>query len=324
MNGDVVEVGFLLPSRDAIVVEDDDPRRLVALAERAEVLGFDSVWAGDSPVARPRADAVTLLAAVAARTRRVRLGTAVLLPALRHPVLLAHQLASLDALAGGRLIVGVGSGFAYPPTARQFAALGVPYDRRLARLEETVDAMRALWRAGGAATSFAGEHVRFDDVAVRPRATGPDGPPIWMAGLGARAEERIGRLADGWLPYPPRPETYAEGLQRVTDAAKISRRPRPTAALYATVALEREGVPAQRRLRESVERYYDAPLEALAGIQALFAGDPETVSDAIGAYLDVGVEHVVLRMADDDPQAALEVLARDVLPRLRAVRECVA
>ena len=320
----MVEVGFLLPSRDAIVAEDDDPRRLVALAERAEGLGFDSVWAGDSPVARPRVDAVTLLAAVAARTRRVRLGTAVLLPALRHPVLLAHQLASLDALAGGRLIVGVGSGFAYPPTARQFAALGVPYDRRLARLEEAVDAMRALWSGGGDPASYAGEHFRFDDVAVRSRAPSPGGPPIWMAGLGTRAEARVGRLADGWLPYPPRPETYAAGLRRITEAAEAAKRPRPTAALYATVALEREGVPAQRRLRESVERYYDAPLEALAGIQALFAGEPEAVADAIGAYIDVGVEHVVLRVADDDPEAALEVLAETVLPRLRTVRRCVA
>lgn len=93
--------GFLLPSRDAVVSGAEDPRDLVTLAEQAEAAGFDSVWVGDSPIARPRADALTLLAAVVARTERVEVGTAVLLPALRDPILLSHQIATLDALAGG-------------------------------------------------------------------------------------------------------------------------------------------------------------------------------------------------------------------------------
>src|SRR5262245_30850508 len=96
--------GYLLPTRDHAVRGDFAVRPLVDQARRAEALGFDSVWAGDSPVTRQRADPLTLLAAVAATTERVTVGTAVLLPALRHPILLAHQLATVDRIAEGRLV----------------------------------------------------------------------------------------------------------------------------------------------------------------------------------------------------------------------------
>ncbi|MEU2032313.1 LLM class flavin-dependent oxidoreductase [Nocardia amamiensis] len=100
MIGDtMLNVGYLLPTRDQSVQGVHEPRALIAQAQRAEELGFDSVWAGDSPVTRPRADPLLLLAGVAQATERVALGTAVLLPALRHPILLAHQLATLDQLS---------------------------------------------------------------------------------------------------------------------------------------------------------------------------------------------------------------------------------
>jgi probable F420-dependent oxidoreductase len=316
----VLDVGYLLPSRDLVVAGHDDPRPLLALAERAEELGFDSVWAGDSPVARPRADALALLAAVAARTEQVMLGTAVLLPALRDPVLLAHQVATVDGLSGGRLVLGVGSGFAYPPTEAQFAAVGVPFGARVSRLEEAVGALRALWSSGGEPVSFGGRHVRFDDVVLRPLPAREGGPPLWLAGSGEAAERRVGRLADGWLPYPPRPAGYAEGWARVREAAAEAGRADPTPALYATVGLTRAGGDAAERMRRSVERSYDAPLSVVSGIQALFAGDAEEVAAWLATYVEAGVRHVVLRVADDDPAAALDVLGREVLPAVRAVR----
>ena len=100
--------GFLLPTRE-MVMNHEVPNfsQILELAEHAEALGFDSVWVGDSVLARPRFEALTTLAAVAARTQRVRLGTGVLLPMLRHPVLLANEVASLDHVANGRLILGV-------------------------------------------------------------------------------------------------------------------------------------------------------------------------------------------------------------------------
>jgi len=103
-----IRIGYLLPTRERVMAGQPQAASLLELAERAEHLGFDSVWAGDSLLARPRHEPLTLLAAVAGRVRRVDIGTAVLLPALRNPVLLAHQVATLDQVADGRLILGVG------------------------------------------------------------------------------------------------------------------------------------------------------------------------------------------------------------------------
>src|SRR5437879_10862205 len=100
-------IGYLLPTRERIMEGRNETASLLALAERAETLGFDSVWVGDSLLARPRHEPLSLLTAVAGRTQHVALGTAVLLPALRNPVLLAHQVATLDRIAEGRLILGV-------------------------------------------------------------------------------------------------------------------------------------------------------------------------------------------------------------------------
>jgi Luciferase-like monooxygenase len=97
-----IRIGYLLPTRERIMAGQPQTTPLLELAERAERLGFDSVWAGDSLLARPRHEPLTLLAAVASRVPRVDIGTAVLLPALRNPVLLAHQVATLDKLAEGR------------------------------------------------------------------------------------------------------------------------------------------------------------------------------------------------------------------------------
>src|SRR5438105_10156341 len=125
-----LETGLLLPSREALLWADGDMALLVEAAAQAEKAGYDSVWVGDSLLARPRGEPLTLLAGIAGATTRVTLGTAVLLPLLRHPVSLAHALATLDRIAGGRLVVGVGPGAELEGTHKELAALGVPSDPR--------------------------------------------------------------------------------------------------------------------------------------------------------------------------------------------------
>ncbi|MFG1962306.1 LLM class flavin-dependent oxidoreductase [Nonomuraea sp. NPDC049028] len=361
------QVGYLLPTRDWVVLGDREPSALVEQARLAESLGFDSVWAGDSPVTRHRADPLMLLSAVAATTERVTLGTAVLLPALRHPILLAHQLATLDRIADGRLIAGMGAGFPHPNTEAQFDALGIAFKRRVSRTEESIDVMRRLW-AGGGAVSYQGAHFDFQDVVLEPKPAQVGGPPIWLAGSGAAALRRVGRLADGWLPYPPTSETYAHEWGVVQEVARLGGRGSGevarlggpasgeaaavvepavgeveplagsalgdadslvgpaagegvrviTPALYATVCLDDDPERARGRLRTSIERYYNAPLEFIESIQATFAGSAADAVDWLNAYASAGVRHVVIRFAVDDHRAALEEFADRVLPRLRA------
>src|SRR2546425_6159911 len=144
-----VEFGVLLPTREAVMSGRPETAPLLAMAGRAEAAGFDSVWIGDSLTARPRHEPLTLLAAVAARTRRVRLGTGVLLPALRNPVVLAHVVGTLDRVAEGRVILGVGIAAHTPAVRRGFAAAGVPVQRRGGPVLETLGVCRAPWRRGG-------------------------------------------------------------------------------------------------------------------------------------------------------------------------------
>ncbi|MCH8298329.1 MAG: LLM class flavin-dependent oxidoreductase, partial [Chloroflexi bacterium] len=115
MAQDKVKLGILLPTRGLLLRGEQPPNmdRIIALAEAVEQGGLDSVWVGDSLVAKPRMEPLAVLAALAARTSRVRLGTAVLLPALRHPVLLAQTLATVDLISGGRLVIGAGVGGAF-------------------------------------------------------------------------------------------------------------------------------------------------------------------------------------------------------------------
>jgi alkanesulfonate monooxygenase SsuD/methylene tetrahydromethanopterin reductase-like flavin-dependent oxidoreductase (luciferase family) len=139
------KIGYLLPTRERVMEGRPETGPLLELAARAEGLGFDSVWVGDSLLARPRHDPLTLLAAVAARTQKVMLGTAVFLPALRNPVVLAHQLATLDQISEGRLVLGAGIASDVPNIRAQFAAAGVPFEGRVGRMMEGLRLARALW-----------------------------------------------------------------------------------------------------------------------------------------------------------------------------------
>ena len=139
------KIGYLLPTREQIMEGRPETGSLLALAARAEALGYDSVWVGDLVLARPRHDPLTLLAGVAGRVPRVALGTAVLLPALRNPVLLAHQVATLDQVSEGRFILGVGIARDVPNIRAEFAACGVPFEKRVGRMMEGLRLCRALW-----------------------------------------------------------------------------------------------------------------------------------------------------------------------------------
>jgi probable F420-dependent oxidoreductase len=184
-----------------------DPASLVRVAQHAEAGGLDSLWAGEHIVLPspqppdyaiapeiPFLDAVVALALAAANTTSITVGTGILELPLHQPVLLAKQLASVDQIAGGRLVVGVGVGY----LAAEFAALGVPLDERATRTDEYLAAMRALWTA--ATPEFHGRHVDFAGVDAHPRPVQPGGPPIMIGGNSALARRRAITSARGWIP----------------------------------------------------------------------------------------------------------------------------
>ncbi|GAA1304874.1 LLM class flavin-dependent oxidoreductase [Pseudonocardia xinjiangensis] len=268
-------MGVLLPLK-AEQWAGADPRRLVDLAVRAERAGYDSVWANDTLLGA-HIDPLTVLAAVAAVTERVTLGTAALLPAFRRPVQAAKEIASLDLLAGGRLVLGVGAGF--PGRSEpEYAASEVPWPRRFARLDDTVALGRQLWAAEGPTSSFTGDVLRLSDIPVSTRPYRSGGPPIWLAGATPAALARTGRHYDGWLPYPPQPATYAAGLADISTAALAAGRQRDaiTPALFATVLLAPDVPSGLRAVDEFCRENYGLPLDVIERIRRSWRDRPST------------------------------------------------
>ena len=311
-----VEFGLLLPTREAIMSGRPDTSPLLALAERAEATGFDAAWIGDSLTARPRHEPLTLLAAVAARTRRLRLGTAVVLPALRPPVVLAHMVATLDRIAEGRVILGVGVAADTPAIRKEFEAAGVPFERRIGRVLETIEICRALWRQDS--VSFSGKHFTLKDVTMEPKPHRPGGPPIWIGGSGPTVLREAARF-DAWFPTGPSVEFFAEHFPRVQAAARAAgRTPDAVAgAAYVTLALDADAAVAEQRLHRFLETYYAVPARVMTALQACYAGPIEGCVEWLQRWIDAGARHFALRFAGGDQMAQVDETATRLLPRLR-------
>jgi len=279
--------GLLLPSREVLLWANGDLATLVTTGADAEKAGYDSVWVGDSLLARPRGEPLVLLAAVAAATERAHLGTAVLLPLLRHPVSLAHQLATVDRISRGRLIVGVGPGAELPGTHTELRAVGVASDGRVTSMLTAIERCRQLWR---------NEEPGMD---LQPRPFSAGGPPIWVGGTGPRMLRMTGERYDGWLPLSPTPADYATGLRAVRSAAeRVGRDPETIATgVYLTVAVAGSAHAAAAELNTYMLAYYGVPAEVMARGMALHAGTIESAAEWFADYRAAGARHLVVRLA---------------------------
>ncbi len=290
-----IRYGLLLPGGAAQLEQRDAARAVARLAVTAEDMGLDSVWLGDS-LSRARVEPLTLLGAAAAMTERITLGTAALIPAFRDPVQAAATLATLDQLAAGRLIIGVGAGF--PELSRpEFDLVGVDYRTRFSHLDDTVALWRQLW--SGQPESFHGSVLHYDWLPEVPRPHTAGGPPIWSTGITPAALTRTGRRYDGWLPYPPDVDTYRTALTAVRTAAHDAGRDETalTPALFATVYVDGQRAAG----REALERYcaatYRMPLETVETIQVLITGTVEEIAAQLDRYTHAGARHILLRIA---------------------------
>jgi probable F420-dependent oxidoreductase len=311
-----VEFGVLIPTREVVMSGRPQTAPLLTMAERAESSGFDSVWIGDSITARPRHEPLTLMAAIAARTRRVRLGTGVLLPALRNPVVLAHVVGTLDRIAEGRVILGVGIAADTPAIRREFAATGVPWDKRVGRFLETLAICRALWSRDH--VSFSGKHFTLDDVTMEPKPPRAGGPPIWIGGSGPTALREAARF-DAWFPTGPSVEFFAENFPRVQAAAKTAGRSPDDVlgAAYLTLAIDADPAKAEARMNQFLETYYAAPAKVIKARQAGYAGPMEGAVEWIQRWIDSGARHIALRFAGGDQLAQVEEAASRLVPKLK-------
>jgi probable F420-dependent oxidoreductase len=255
-----------------------DPAVAARIARQAEELGYDSLWAAEHVVVpsprvppspmepdEPILDPLVLLAHLAAHTSQVRLGTGVIVLPQRNPLVLAKQLASLDVMSGGRLVVGIGAGYLEP----ELTAIGVPMAERGARTDEFLAAMRALWTSDSPA--YSGRHVRFSGVDARPRPVQRP-VPVVIGGRSPAAHRRAGHDAEGWYGYGHSPESTAEHVAALRKAAADAGRDRPPHV----------SVTPERRLDAAVvQAYADAGADRL-----IVAPRPDADADALLRFLD--------------------------------------
>ncbi|MGH7843548.1 MAG: LLM class flavin-dependent oxidoreductase [Candidatus Binatia bacterium] len=307
--------GVLLPTREVVLSRRSDPSSIYELGDRAEALGFHSVWVGDSLTARPRLEPLVTLAAVGARTRRIRLGTAVFLAALRHPVLVAHQVAALDWLSGGRVDLGIGYGRPSDPAQEhEFKILGLDIRQRIKISEEFVQVVRRLWREND--VSHAGAFTRFERVTLEPKPIQPGGVPIWLASNNVEPGlRRVGHMADGWLNNIANPELYHECLQKIRAyAAEAGRDPDSIQpGLYFTLAAGGDDALAEGRT--FLSEYYNRPYEAVSKAMLCIMGNWDEIIDCIEAYGEAGARTIVLRFATRSQISHLESCAESLSRR---------
>jgi probable F420-dependent oxidoreductase len=273
--------------------------RLLEYAQSAEGEGFQALAANDHLVfGRPWLDGPTALAAVLARTGRMALATTVALPVVRGPVVLAKSLAAIDLLCGGRLVVGVGSG----SSARDYAAVGVPFEERWKRLDEAVQALRTLWLGEG--PPFRGEFYSTEGVTLEPHPAQRPGPPIWIGSWGSEVGlRRVARLGDGWLAsaYNTTPEAFAAARRRLAEnlhaSGKVSNQfPNAIATMFFYVT--EEHATSERIIREVLSPTLNRPEEELQ--ERLLIGPAEECAEKLLAYRAAGAHRIFLWPVEDE------------------------
>ena len=262
-----------------------DPDAMLRASRAAEAAGIESLWTGEHvvlpdphvdpapvPPEYPMVDPAVALAFIAAETERIKLGTGIIILPQRNPVVLAKELGSLDYLSKGRLLFGIGVGYLKP----EFDAIGVPFDRKGARSDECIDAMRALWTQ--AKPSFSGEFTSFSNINAFPRPV-QQPPPVHVGGWSAGAYKRSVERGNGWYGFALDHEGTETCIAGLRDAEKRYERPAALGPLEISIT-----PPAGPIDADSVARFAALGVDRLILLPGAFA--KEITPDALLRWID--------------------------------------
>jgi probable F420-dependent oxidoreductase len=284
--------GLCLPNYTALA----SPDAIDAAAATAERLGWDSVWTTDHVLVdssdgaseyRTNFDVLGTLAWVGARYPTVRLGTSVIVVPQRNAVVVAKEIASLDALSGGRVIAGIGVGWSETEFAN--LAMSERFAVRGAYVEETVALWRHLW--AGSSGPFEGRFHRLSDYIFGPLPPQGAGLPIWIGGRADAALERAGRLADGYHSSAASPESFARRIPVIRAAAEAAGRPMPLLSARVHVA-------------------WDEPVRSAEPRTYAMRGSAEDVAAEVAKWAELGVEHLALVFDADSVESLVAAIER--------------
>lgn len=324
----MVDIGFRVSTRETLTTPQYKFADVFDLAQRAESLGFDSVWAGDSLLDRPRFETLTTLGAIAALTDDVRLGTACMVTPLRNPIQFAQAWTTLDIISDGRMLLGACMGT--PQDHASYEAVGVPHDQRATVLTEGIEVMRQLWREGK--VTYSGEHFQFEDISFEsgservPFRPVQDDPPVIIAsnpGLHGkpavvdRAVKRIVDVGDGWLTCcrADQPEEFKQQWAAISDYAKEQGKdPDDIHVVYnlATHIADSHSE-ARTQMQDFVSRYFPRMNPEVVDDMGP-SGTADDIIDHMERFLELGVDDFVFRFEAEDRYEQMDRFAEEVLP----------
>jgi alkanesulfonate monooxygenase len=298
--------------------EQPDIDALYAYAQRAEELGFESLWAWDHIIlgvkpAFPILESITTLTAIAARTSRIKLGTSVMVLPLRNPVIAAKHTATLDQISKGRFILGAAAGW----YAREFDAVGVPFKQRGRLFERNLDILLRLWTEERVTLQKDNFNLR-EAVMVPPPYQRPH-PPILIGGYVDAVLKRVARVGDGWLTYFYTADSFIKSWKKILDFAnELGRDP---ATLSATnqlaIYVGKSAKEVDEPMRHWLSTEWDTAGWSESTIDHAIRGSVDECVEQLQPHLRCGVNRIVFIPYRYQPEQ-VEILAKEIIPKLSA------
>ena len=297
--------------------EMPDIRQLVDYGIRMEQLGFDSLWVWDHVLLGvkpnfPIVESLTLLTAIGARTNKIKLGTGILVLPMRNPVILAKQLASMDALTGGRLLMGMASGW----YKREFDAVGVPFEQRGKIMDENLDIMTRLWTED----TVQGEWSRHKIPAgvMYPKPVQKPRPPILIGGYVDRVLKRAAVAGDGWLTYFYRPESFAKSWAKIRDFAREAGKDPDTLlnAAQLPICIGKSRAAVESEMMDWLGKEWDYASWSDSTKDSAIMGTVDECVAQLKEHIAVGTQKIIF-VPYKYETGQIETIAREIIPRLK-------
>jgi len=297
--------------------ETPDVSAILRYAERAEALGFESLWAWDHVIlgvepSFPILDAVGILTAIAARTTRIKLGTGILVLPLRNPTVAAKALGTLDVISGGRLILGAAAGW----YAREFDAVGVPFKQRGRLFERNLDILTRLWTEDRVTVKQ--DELNLREAVMRPRPVQRPRPPILVGGYVDAVLRRAATKGDGWLTYFYTPESYRKSWAKIVAFAReAGRDPKSlTGTNQLAIYVGRSRAETESPMRQWLQTEWDVAAWSESTIEHAIRGSVSECVEQLRAHVASGVDRIILIPYRYQPEQ-VEIIAKEIVPALR-------
>jgi alkanesulfonate monooxygenase len=297
--------------------EMPDPGALLAYGEKVEELGYDSLWVWDHILLGvqpnfPIMDSLTTLTSIAARTKRLKLGTGILVLPLRNPVALAKQLATMDQFSGGRLIMGMASGW----YKREFDAMGIPFEKRGKLMDENLEILRRLWTEEKVDGTYMSHNISA--AVMYPKPVQQPQIPILIGGYVDKVLQRAATTGDGWLTYFYEPKNFTKSWDKIRNFAREAGKD-PDTLLNASqlpIIVGRSKEAVRDDMMEWLNNEWDFPSHSDCTRESAIMGTVDECVAQLREHIAVGVQKIIFvpykYRADQ-----VEIIAKEIIPQLR-------